>query len=95
MTKEQIYDYIMKSPENTNPMILKGLLDEISSGGVRVISFDDTVVSTSPEVVIDLEMYNVCEPIDKETLENALFILEDKTSSTPDTCYVYWNKFEG
>ena len=32
MTKEQIYDYVMKSPENTNPMILKGMLDEISSG---------------------------------------------------------------
>ena len=33
MTKQQIIDYIMDSPENTNPAILNQMIDEVSGGG--------------------------------------------------------------
>lgn len=32
MTKEEIFDYVMESPENTNPAILRSMLNELSSG---------------------------------------------------------------
>ena len=35
MTKEEIIEYVMETPENTNPNVLEGMLDELvnSSGG--------------------------------------------------------------
>ena len=32
MTKEEILDYVMDTPENTNRMVLSDMLDEFSSG---------------------------------------------------------------
>ena len=32
MTKEEILDYVMNTPENTNRMVLSDMLDEFSSG---------------------------------------------------------------
>lgn len=33
MTKQEILEYILKTPENTNPTILEQLLDELGGGG--------------------------------------------------------------
>lgn len=33
MTKDEIIDYVLNSPENTNPNVLKGMLDQLDSGG--------------------------------------------------------------
>ena len=33
MNKQDIIDYIMDSPENTNPAILNQMIDEVSGGG--------------------------------------------------------------
>lgn len=32
-TKEEVFNYVMKSPENTNPAVLKSMLDRIESSG--------------------------------------------------------------
>jgi hypothetical protein len=31
MTKEEILQYVLESPENTNPNVLRGMLDKIDS----------------------------------------------------------------
>lgn len=33
MDKQDVFDYVMKTPDNTNPAILREMLDEVSSGG--------------------------------------------------------------
>lgn len=33
MTKDEIIDYVLNSPENTNPNVLKGMLDQLNNGG--------------------------------------------------------------
>ena len=33
MTKEEILDYVMNSPENTNRMVLNDMLNQLQSGG--------------------------------------------------------------
>lgn len=33
MTKQEILDYVMKTPQNTNRAVLSGMLDEIGEGG--------------------------------------------------------------
>lgn len=33
MTKQDIIDYIMETPGNTNPAILSQMIDEVSGGG--------------------------------------------------------------
>ena len=33
MTKEEILDYVMNSPENTNRMVLNDMLNELQTGG--------------------------------------------------------------
>lgn len=33
MTKDEIIDYVLNSPENTNPNVLKGMLDQLDNGG--------------------------------------------------------------
>ena len=33
MTKEEILDYVMNTPENTNRMVLSDMLDELQTGG--------------------------------------------------------------
>ena len=33
MTKEEIVKYVMQSPENTNPTVLEGMLEELNGGG--------------------------------------------------------------
>ena len=33
MTKEEIIKYVTSSPENTNPNVLEGMLEELDSGG--------------------------------------------------------------
>lgn len=32
MTKEEIVQYVLNSPENTNPNVLNGMLEELSGG---------------------------------------------------------------
>lgn len=33
MSKEQVMDYVMNSPANTNPNVLSGMLDSIANAG--------------------------------------------------------------
>lgn len=52
-TKNEIFNYVMKTPENTNPAILKSLLDELNEGGgggggATVTTFFDDTVTFSP-----------------------------------------------
>lgn len=35
-TKEEIFEYVMKSPENTNPAVLKSMLDGIEGGSSNI-----------------------------------------------------------
>lgn len=61
MTKEEIIQYILQSPENTNPNVLKGMLDELDSnkGG------DNMVVSLFESSDNDyyLSNYDTKEPV--------------------------------
>ena len=41
MGKEQIVDYVMNSPENTNPAILRQIIDENSGAGLPEVTADD------------------------------------------------------
>lgn len=34
MTKQNIIDYVMKSPENTNPAVLGTMIDSLTAGSV-------------------------------------------------------------
>lgn len=34
MTKQNIIDYVMKSPENTNPAVLGSMIDSLTAGGI-------------------------------------------------------------
>lgn len=36
MTKEEIIKYVTSSPENTNPNVLEGMLDQLDNGGSNV-----------------------------------------------------------
>ena len=43
MTKEEIFDYVMESPENTNPAVLRSMLNELDGGfGGGVLNITDT-----------------------------------------------------
>lgn len=34
MTKQNIIDYVMKSPENTNPAVLGSMIDSLTDGSI-------------------------------------------------------------
>ena len=36
VTKEEVFEYVMKSPENTNPGVLRSLLDGIEEGDKEI-----------------------------------------------------------
>ena len=46
MTKEEIIEYIMNSPENTNPNVLKGMLDEMG-GSSEQIGYKVTIINNT------------------------------------------------
>lgn len=49
MSKEQVMDYVMNSPANTNPNVLSGMLDSVAQGGgtVEVIKLGESSTGTS------------------------------------------------
>ena len=40
MSKEDVFDYVMNSPENTNPSVLKSLLNDVGSSELPVATAD-------------------------------------------------------
>lgn len=44
MTKDEIIDYVLNSPENTNPNVLKGMLDQLDNGGSSSGGFEFVTV---------------------------------------------------
>lgn len=61
MTKEEIIQYVLQSPENTNPNVLKGMLDELDNnkgGDNMVISLFD-----NPDNDYYLSNYDTKEPV--------------------------------
>jgi hypothetical protein len=49
MTKEEILEYVLNTPENTNRMVLSDMLDEFSSGsggGAEPLSVEVTITGT-------------------------------------------------
>ena len=57
MDKEQIIDYVMNSPANTNRAVLEGMLDEIGGGG------------TSEPLIVNFSVQNGFEVLDKTWTE--------------------------
>jgi len=57
MDKEQIIDYVMNSPANTNRAVLEGMLDEIGGGG------------TSEPLIVNFSVQNGYEVLDKTWTE--------------------------
>lgn len=47
MSKEQVMDYVMNSPANTNPNVLSGMLDSVAQGGGTVEPYTVRVNPTS------------------------------------------------
>lgn len=43
MTKEEIIQYILNSPENTNSNVLRGMLDELDSGGGKSVTYIEDI----------------------------------------------------
>lgn len=43
MTKEEIVKYVMQSPENTNPAVLEGMLNQLDNGGGGDYKFVEVV----------------------------------------------------
>lgn len=67
MTKQQIIDYVMNTPHNTNPAILKQMLDEVAEegGGGESLNFSTAEVTlnlTPPERIT----------FNKETISTAI-----------------------
>lgn len=64
MGKQQVIDYVMRTPYNTNPAVLKSLLNGLSEGGASEITFNDCefidydVYITTSETLSD-ESYSI------------------------------------
>lgn len=56
MDKDKILDYVMNSPANTNPNVLKTMLNSGGSGGgtIMVITSDDGTVETLDKTVDEI-----------------------------------------
>ena len=52
-TKEEIFEYVTNSPENTNPAVLRSLLNSLDSGGGSNAPFVVTITATSESVTAD------------------------------------------
>ena len=67
MEKEQVMDYVMYSPENTNPAILGNMLDSIESDGgaeegVLLYEGDHEISSTATAIYFDAQTSSLCLP---------------------------------
>ena len=63
MSNEDIIDYVMESPDNTNPNVLRGLLDQNSgnTGGILVIQDNNgTLNKTGNEILEALQAGKIC-----------------------------------
>ena len=48
MGTQEVVDYVMNSPHNTNRAVLESMLDSVSSGGVEMVTlFDDDISTTN------------------------------------------------
>ena len=63
MDTQTILKYVMNSPENTNPNVLKGMLDELSEGGGGSSDFSTANVTVDITAVTDDDyVYNIIMP---------------------------------
>ena len=47
MEKQDIINYVLETPSNTNPAVLSGMLDSLAGGVEMVTLFDDDISTTS------------------------------------------------
>lgn len=52
-TKEKIFEYVTNSPENTNPAVLRSLLNSLDGGGGSNAPFVVTITATRESVTAD------------------------------------------
>lgn len=76
MTKEEIIQYVLQSPENTNPNVLKGMLDELDTGpqaGYKV-----TIINNS-ELTINIDAENT---IKENAVCRQAYVVEPNSTSS-------------
>lgn len=71
MTKDEIIDYVLNSPENTNPNILKGMLDQLDSGSGESVTYIEDINN-----ILDHTYAEILELIENE--EIAVIIYEER-----------------
>ena len=57
MTKEEIVKYVMQSPENTNPAVLEGMLNEINGeNSIVIVNVNENYISDKSynEILADI-----------------------------------------
>lgn len=64
-TKKEVFDYIMNSPENTNPAVLKSVLDDLKEKVVVKCVLDDGNVKLQDETFSLMFYSDVCENLKK------------------------------
>lgn len=63
--KDEIFEYVMNNPENTNPAILRGMLNDLNNGGsggvlaVRISGKDQKVMDKTWQEIADSD-FAVC-----------------------------------
>ena len=77
MTINEIIDYATHSPENTNPNVLKSMLDSINSGGQELP--EDALIYLPTEVEIDDEDIYTLTKTWQEIAQNNYYIKIDST----------------
>lgn len=64
-TKKEVFDYVMSSPENTNPSVLKSVLGDLKEKVVVKCVLDDGNVKLQDEMYGVLFYQDVCENLKK------------------------------
>lgn len=92
MTKKDLVDYILDTPQNVNPAILNQMLDEVGGGGTSLRSKEITLVisnvdDTSGEVSFGFGFYTTEQ--DQEIIDSGINVIHGflKSNTTPYICY--------
>lgn len=88
MTKEEILDYVMNTPDNTNRMVLSDMLDSFSSGGGNIAPLITTFVDepTEGDYQIDKTFGELLEAFENGTP----CILQDGSGESQKSLYLLY-----